>query len=78
MKVKDNPDFDEFLAEVGVAQMRIFSNQVEFDAIYQFYSTSSFFSTTLHLTPTLFKRFLHTYICLTLYPETLGVATIEV
>ena len=43
MKVKDNLDFDEFLAEVGVAQMGIFLNQAEFDAIYQLYSASSFF-----------------------------------
>ena len=46
MKVKD---FDEFLAELGVAQMGIFSNQVEFDAIDQLCSMSSFFPTTLHL-----------------------------
>ena len=50
-KVKDNLDFDEFLAEVGVAQMRILFNQVEFDAIYQFYSTSPFFPKPLHLSP---------------------------
>ena len=47
MKLKDNLDFDGFLAEVGVAQMGIFSNQ----AIYQLWSTSSFFPTTLHLSP---------------------------
>ena len=35
IKVKHNLDFDEFLAEVGVAQMGISSNQAEFDAIYQ-------------------------------------------
>ena len=40
MKVKGNLDFDEFLAEVGVAQMRIFLNQAEFDAIYQLCYTS--------------------------------------
>ena len=51
LKVKDNLDFDEFLAEVGVAQMDFFSNQAEFDAIYQLYSTSTFFPTTLHLSP---------------------------
>ena len=49
MKVKDNLDFDDFLAEVGVAQMGFFSNQAEFDAIYQFCSMSSFFPKTLHL-----------------------------
>ena len=49
MKVKDNLDFDEFLAEVGAAQMGIFSNQAEFDAIYQLCSMSSFFPKTLHL-----------------------------
>ena len=31
IKVKD---FDEFLTEVGVTQMEIFSNQADFDAIY--------------------------------------------
>ena len=40
MKIKDNLDVDEFLAEVGVA--KIFSNHAEFDAIYQLCSTSSF------------------------------------
>ena len=35
MKVKNNLDFDEFLAEVGVGQMGIFSNWAAFDAIYQ-------------------------------------------
>ena len=52
MKVNDKLDFNEFLAEVGVAQMGTFSNQAEFDAIYQLCSTSSFFPTTLHLSPT--------------------------
>ena len=33
-KVKDNMDFDEFLTEIGVAQMDIFSNPAELDAIY--------------------------------------------
>ena len=51
MKVKDNLDFDEFLAKTIVAQMGIFSNQAEFDAIYQLCSKSSFFPTTLHLSP---------------------------
>ena len=51
MKIKYKLDFDEFLAEVGVAQMGIFSNQAEFCAIYQLCSTSSFFPTTLHLNP---------------------------
>ena len=51
MKVKDNLDFDEFLAETMVAQMGIFSNQAEFDAIYQLCSKSSFIPTSLHLSP---------------------------
>ena len=51
MKVKDNLDFDAFLTETMVAQMGIFSNQAEFDAIYQLCSKSSFFPTTLHLSP---------------------------
>ena len=51
MKVKDNLVFDDFFAEVGVAQMGIFSNQAELDTIYQICSTSSFFPTTLHLSP---------------------------
>ena len=51
MKVKDNLDFDEFLAEARVAQMGIFSNQAEYDAIFQLCSTISFFVTILHLSP---------------------------
>ena len=51
MKVKDDLDFDEFLAEMGVSQMGIFSNQAEFVAIYQLCSSSLFFPTTLHLSP---------------------------
>ena len=51
MTVKDNLDFDEFNAEVGVAQMGIFSNQTDFDTIYQLCSTSSFFPTSLHWIP---------------------------
>ena len=54
MTIEDNLDFDEFLAEIGVAQMEIFSNQAEFEAIYQLCSTSSFFPTTLHLSPNTF------------------------
>ena len=42
-------DFDKFLVEVGIAQMGIFSNQAEFDVIYQLCSVSSFFPTTRHL-----------------------------
>ena len=76
MKVKDNLDFDEFLAEVGVAEMGIFSNQAEFDTIYQLCSTSSFFQQLFIWAPVLIRRFLHTDICLDIYPETLGVATI--
>ena len=76
---KGQPGFlVEFVAEVGVAQMGIFSNQTEFDAIYQLCFTNSFFPTTLHLSPTLFRRFLHIYSCLDIYPETVGVPTIEV
>ena len=41
----------KFLAEVGVAQIGIFSYQVEFDTIYQLCSKSSFFPTTLPLSP---------------------------
>ena len=43
MKVNHNLDFDEFIAEVGVALMEIFCNQTEFYAIYQFCSANSFF-----------------------------------
>ena len=73
IKLKENLDFDEFLAEVGVAQVGIFSNQAEFGAIHQLCSKSLFF-------PTLFRRFLHmpTYICIDIYSKTLGVAIIEV
>ena len=49
MKVDDNLDLDEFLAEVGVALMGIFFNQADCDAIHQLCSTSSLFPTTLHL-----------------------------
>ena len=51
MKVKDNLDLDEFLTEVGVVKIEIFSNQTELDAIYQLGFTSSFFPTTHYLNP---------------------------
>ena len=51
LRVMRLKDFDEFLTEVGVAQMGIFFNQMEGDAIYQLYSTSLFFPTTLYLSP---------------------------
>ena len=73
---KNNLDFDEFLVEVGIAQMGIFSNQAEFDAIYQLCSKS--FQQLFIWAPTLFRRFPHTYICLDMYPRTLWAATIEV
>ena len=47
--MNDNLDFDEFHAEVGVAQMGLFSTQPKYDAIYQLCFTSSFFQIT-HLT----------------------------
>ena len=78
MKVDYNLDFDEFLAEVYAALTGTFANQAEFDAINQFSSTSSFFPITRIWTRTLFRQFLHTYICLGIYPGTLGVAAIEV
>ena len=43
--------FDELLTEVEVAQMKIFSNQTECDAIYQVYSMGLFLLTTLRLSP---------------------------
>ena len=51
MKVKDHLDFEEFRAEMGVSQMGIFSNQKEYDAVYELYSTSSVNPTTLHCSP---------------------------
>ena len=36
------------------------------------------FEQSIICTPTLFKRFFNTYVCLDLYHETVGVATIEV
>ena len=55
-RLKDNLDFDEFLVEMGVAQMGISSNQTECDAIHQLNSTSSFFPTTFHLSPNNFLK----------------------
>ena len=75
MKVKDDLDFDQFLAEVGVAQMGIFSKKAEFDTIYQLRSR---FHSFQQLFNTLFRSFLHSDIYLDTYPETPGVATIEV
>ena len=40
MKVEDDLDFDEFLAKVGVAKMRVYSNQTECGVIYQLRSMS--------------------------------------
>ena len=37
MKEKNNLDVNEFLTEVGVVQLGIFSNQKEFDAISQLF-----------------------------------------
>ena len=50
MKIKYSLDFDSFPAAMGVALMDIFSNQVEFDAIFQLCSTS-LFSPITHLNP---------------------------
>ena len=49
MKIKDDLDFDEFFAEVGVVQMGIFSNSTEFSAINQLCFPSLSFQTTVHL-----------------------------
>ena len=75
MKVKDNLDFGEFLAEVGVAQMEFFASQTQCDVIYQLYSTISF---CLHLSPKIFRKFSHSYICPDIYPENIQDAIIEV
>ena len=56
MEIESNLDFDAFLAEVSVVQIRYFSHQMESDEIYQLFLTSSPFPTTFHLTPTLFRR----------------------
>ena len=48
MKVKDNLNYEEFLTEVGIVQMGIFLNQMEFEATYKLCFTISFFPATLH------------------------------
>ena len=63
---------------MGVAQMGMFSNQAEFDAIYQLCLRVHSFQQLFIWVSTLFRRSLHTYICLDMYPKILGVATIEV
>ena len=40
--------------------------------------TRSFFQQIFSRTSTLFRRYLHTYICLDIYPRTVGVADIEI
>ena len=77
MKALGYLDFDQFFAEVGMVQMGSFSTQMECYVIYQLSLTRSFFPKILIRTQTLFKRFLHTYICLDIYPGTVGVAAIE-
>ena len=63
VRLFDNLDFDDFRAEVGVAQIDMFSNRTECDAIYQSHSTSSFFPTTRHLNPKTIQNIL-TYLYL--------------
>ena len=43
MKAYNSLDYDEFIAEVRVAQIGSFSNQTEYDVMYQSYLTFSFF-----------------------------------
>ena len=69
-------DFDEFFDEVEVIYIGSFSEQMECDMIYQLSLTRSFYQIFIR-TSTLFRRFLHTHICLDIYPRTVGVAAIE-
>ena len=78
MKANNNLDFDEFLAEVGVAQRGISSNQAEFDKFINYVLRVRSFQQIFIWAKTLFRRPLHIDICLDIYPETLGAATIEV
>ena len=77
MKSVDYLDFDQFFVEVWVIKIGSFSKQIEYDMIYQLSLAKSFFQQICIQTSTLFRRVLHTYICLDIYPGTVGVAAIE-
>ena len=71
MKSVVHLDFEEFSVEVGVIQIGSFSKQMECDMIYRS------FQQIFIRTSTQFRRFLQTYICLDIYPGTVGVTAIE-
>ena len=48
MKAVGYMDFDEFFVEVGVIQIGLFSEEMEYDMIYQLSSTRSFCLTNFH------------------------------
>ena len=64
MKVKDNLDFGEFLAEWGVAQMEIFSIKRNLMQFINYVLRVHSFQQLFIWVPTLFRRFLYTDICL--------------
>ena len=78
MKVKDYLDFDEFRTEMGLSQTAISlirrNVMQSINHVLWVQSTQQLFI----LAPALFRRLLHTYICFDIYPETVGVATIDV
>ena len=78
MKVKEYLDFDEFCAEKRVFQMGIFYNQIDLmqfiNYVLRVQSTQKLFI----VAPALFRKLLHTYNWLDIYPETVGIATIGV
>ena len=48
MKAVGYLNFDDFFVEVGVIQIGYFSEQMEYDMIYQLSLTRSFFPTNFH------------------------------
>ena len=78
MKVKDYINFDEFRAVMGVSQMGFFKIKRNAMQFVNYVLRVQFTQQVLIVAPAIFRRLLHTYICLDIYPETVGVATIEV
>ena len=78
MKVKDNLDFDEFLVEVGVSKIGNFSNPTEFEQVINYVLQVHSYQQLFIWAPAIFRKPLHTYICLDAYTETLRVAITEV
>ena len=61
-----------------MTQVGPFSSQTEYDVIYKLHLTCSFFLTFFIWGVTLFRRSLHTHICLDIYPEAVEVEAIEI